>query len=89
MTERRNPGCAFGPCNDSKFVGGPGCHLCDDIATLPQRGRGVKIDDAEVPDGGVDEGLKLTSEPAPTTKKAKKAAAPRKPKGGQTGGRLF
>lgn len=88
MTERRNPGCAFGPCNDSAQVGGPGCHLCDVIARLPQRGSGVKIDSAEVPDGGVDEGLKLTSESAATTKKAKKSAAPRKSKG-SGGGRLF
>ena len=82
MTERRNPGCAFGPCNESVQVGGVGCHLCDDIATLPQRGRGVTIDSDATPDGGVDDTLKLTSEPsAEKTKKVRKAV-PRKSKGG-------
>ena len=86
MTERRNPGCACGPCNDSAQVGGPGCHLCDVIAMLPQKGRGLKIDPEDAPDGG-SETLTLTSE-APT-KKAKKGAAPRKSKRGGQPGRLF
>jgi hypothetical protein len=87
LTERRNPGCAFGPCNDSKFVGGPGCHLCDDIATLPQKGSGVRVDsNDDTPDGG-NETLTLTSEGS--TKKAKKGSAPRKSKRGGQSGRLF
>jgi hypothetical protein len=85
VTERRNPGCAFGPCNDSKQYGGRGCHLCDDIATLPQRGRGVTIDEDAV-QGVDDTGMVLTSD-APT-KKAKKKAAP-KPKRSASSGGLF
>jgi hypothetical protein len=86
LTERRNPGCAFGPCNDSAQVGGPGCYLCDVISMLPQRGRGATVDSDVVPDGGVDDTLKLTAEPS--TKKAKKTAAPRasKKRGSQSGG---
>jgi len=31
------PGCAFGPCDNSKENGGAGCYLCDVIAKLPQQ----------------------------------------------------
>jgi len=29
------PGCALGPCDQSRRRGGPGCHLCDVVAQLP------------------------------------------------------
>lgn len=89
---RKNPGCAFGPCNDSAQVGGPGCHLCDDIATLPQKGRGVIVDDVTPAIGEVDDTLALSAEAPTTTKKAKKTAATKRSGGGKRGaqpGRLF
>ena len=66
---RRNPGCAFGPCNDSKFVGGPGCHLCDDIATLPQRGRSALIDELASEETGM-----TLAQPVATKKRAQPSA---------------
>lgn len=41
---RRLEGCAFGPCSSSRSRGGAGCHMCDEIATLPQpRRRGAPL----------------------------------------------
>ena len=80
MIDRKNPGCAFGPCNDSKQVGGPGCHLCDDIATLPQKRRGASVDDA--PDASM---ATLAATPEPAKKRTAIAAAPKRAKRPTTG----
>ena len=87
MTQRRNPGCAFGPCNNSAQVGGAGCYLCDVIARLPQKGRGATVE--EVPDGGTDGEMTLRPVAVDDTKKAKKGAAPRKVVRSKPLGRLF
>jgi hypothetical protein len=36
MATPKRRGCWNGPCDDSVANGGPGCHLCDVIAKLPQ-----------------------------------------------------
>ena len=40
-------GCGFGPCDDATVNGGPGCHLCDVIAHLPQPARLVAPSDLQ------------------------------------------
>ena len=30
------PSCAFGQCDRSRALGGPGCDLCDRVMSLPQ-----------------------------------------------------
>jgi hypothetical protein len=81
------PGCANGPCDNSKRRGGRGCYLCDVVALLPQpklrahrADHDVLAEQAEVPEG---------AEP-PAVPIARPAAAPPKPrrKVAQTGSLL-
>jgi hypothetical protein len=47
--------CAFGACDRSLQQGGPGCYLCDTVATLPQPSR-------DVPKSGDRDKLRLFGE---------------------------
>ena len=55
------PGCAFGPCDNSKENGGAGCHPCDVIAKLPQQVKQDTLREDVRRDGG-QRGKRKTTE---------------------------
>lgn len=71
-------GCGFGPCVRSRERGGPGCHLCDVTAKLPQHKIGSKRGELEEHDGVVDESAAPKPLPKPTASPAAKKKPTRK-----------
>ena len=83
-------GCGFGPCDNSREMGGAGCYLCDTISHLPQPK--FKARDALVDDDALglepDEPAPATAPPLPVRHAPPPAKRRRPAKGPQTGSLL-